>query len=143
MTTQPTTTTMSATILRAAALMASRASWATASPWHASPVWSPDATSTSAVYSHAHPGGSVKSEVVASGRIRSGYGGTRNPHDVVHIAGMQPSVATLIAALLESCGNELAGANERLSICDEPAAIKSAYDIATAYLGEDNVAVSA
>jgi hypothetical protein len=74
---------------------------ATDSPWVTSSVWSPRATSTSAVYSHAHPAGSVASEVVASGRIRSGYGGIREPWNAEYIALMQPSVGKLLADLLD------------------------------------------
>jgi hypothetical protein len=74
---------------------------ATESPWHTSSVWSPRATSTSAVYSHAHPTGSVESEVVASGKIRSGYGGIREPWNAEYIALMQPAVGAALADLLE------------------------------------------
>ncbi|MFJ6667460.1 hypothetical protein [Streptomyces sp. NPDC091383] len=74
---------------------------ATDGPWVTSTVWSPRATCTSAVYSHAHPAGSVDSEVVASGRIRSGYGGIRNPWNAEYIALMQPAVGTALAHLLE------------------------------------------
>lgn len=73
---------------------------ATGSPWHTSSVWSPRATSTSAVYSHAHPAGSVDSEVVASGKIRSGYGGIREPWNAEYIALMQPAVGKALADLL-------------------------------------------
>jgi hypothetical protein len=74
---------------------------ATESPWHTSSVWSPRATSTSAVYSHAYPTGTVESEVVASGRIKSGYGGIREPWNAEYIALMQPSVGAALANLLE------------------------------------------
>ncbi|MET8113720.1 hypothetical protein [Streptomyces prasinus] len=74
---------------------------ATESPWVTSPVWSPRATCTSAVYSHAHPAGSVESEVVASGKIRSGYGGIREPWNAEYIALMQPTVGKALADLLE------------------------------------------
>jgi hypothetical protein len=74
---------------------------ATDSPWHTSSVWSPRATCTSAVYSHAHPAGSVESEVVASGRIRSGYGGIRQPWNAEYIALMQPAVGAALANWLE------------------------------------------
>lgn len=70
---------------------------ATESPWHSRPVWSPDAASTSAVYSHAHPTATVESEVVASGRIRSGYGGIREPWNAEYIALMQPAVGAALA----------------------------------------------
>jgi hypothetical protein len=56
---------------------------ATAGPWTCSPVWSPDSPSTSGVYSRAHPTGTIESEVVASGRVKRGYGGIRNPHNAV------------------------------------------------------------
>jgi hypothetical protein len=65
---------------------------ATDSPWVTSSVWSPRA-----VYSHAHPAGSVESEVVASGRIRSGYGGIREPWNAEYIALMQPAVGKALA----------------------------------------------
>jgi hypothetical protein len=74
---------------------------ATDGPWVTSSVWSPDAVSTSAVYSHAHPTGTVDSEVVASGRIRSGYGGIRNPWNAEYIALMQPAVGAALADWLE------------------------------------------
>ena len=70
---------------------------ATDGPWVTSSVWSPRATSTSAVYSHAHPTGTVESEVVASGRIKSGYGGIREPWNAEYIALMQPSVGAVLA----------------------------------------------
>ncbi|MEU9323278.1 hypothetical protein AB0D91_05600 [Streptomyces canus] len=74
---------------------------ATEGPWVTSSVWSPRATSTSAVYSHAHPTGTVESEVVASGRIKSGYGGIREPWNAEYIALMQPAVGNALADLLE------------------------------------------
>ena len=74
---------------------------ATDGPWVTSSVWSPRATCTSAVYSHAHPAGSVESEVVASGRIKSGYGGIREPWNAEYIALMQPAVGVELADLLE------------------------------------------
>lgn len=70
---------------------------ATDGPWVTSSVWSPRATSTSAVYSHAHPTGTVESEVVASGRIKSGYGGIREPWNGEYIALMQPAVGAALA----------------------------------------------
>lgn len=73
---------------------------ATESPWHTSSVWSPRATCTSAVYSHAHPAGSIESEVVASGHIKSGYGGIREPWNAEYIALVQPAVGAAIAELL-------------------------------------------
>lgn len=81
---------------------------ATDSPWVTSSVWSPRATSTSAVYSHAHPAGSVDSEVVASGRIRSGYGGIRQPWNAEYIALMQPAVGAALANWLELEADDLA-----------------------------------
>ncbi|TXS48898.1 hypothetical protein [Streptomyces sp. OR43] len=74
---------------------------ATDGPWVTSSVWSPRATCTSAVYSHAHPAGSVESEVVASGRIKSGYGGIREPWNAEYIALMQPDVGGALADLLD------------------------------------------
>jgi hypothetical protein len=74
---------------------------ATDGPWVTSSVWSPRATCTSAVYSHAHSPGSVESEVVASGRIRSGYGGIREPWNAEYIALMQPALGKALADLLE------------------------------------------
>ncbi|MFI1165596.1 hypothetical protein ACH4UM_18770 [Streptomyces sp. NPDC020801] len=70
---------------------------ATDSPWVTSTVWSPHATATSAVYSHAHPADTVESEVVASGRIRSGYGGIREPWNAEYIALMQPTIGAALA----------------------------------------------
>ncbi|MEV7975349.1 hypothetical protein [Streptomyces sp. NPDC086519] len=70
---------------------------ATESPWKTSTVWSPRATSTSAVYSHAYPTGTVASEVVASGRIKPGYGGIREPWNAEYIALMQPAVGAALA----------------------------------------------
>lgn len=85
----------------AAAKLRKHVKHATDSPWVTSPVWSPDAVSTSAVYSHAHPTGTVDSEVVASGKIRSGYGGIRNPWNAEYIALMQPAVGAALAQLLD------------------------------------------
>jgi len=85
----------------AAAKLRKHIKHATDGPWVTSSVWSPRATSTSAVYSHAHPAGTVDSEVVASGRIRSGYGGIRNPWNAEYIALMQPAVGTALVQLLE------------------------------------------
>jgi hypothetical protein len=85
----------------AAAKLRKHVKHATDSPWVTSSVWSPRATSTSAVYSHAHPAGSIESEVVASGRIRSGYGGIREPWNAEYIALMQPSVGAALANLLD------------------------------------------
>lgn len=85
----------------AARLVREKAKHATDGPWTCSPVWSPDATGTSGVYSLAHPTGTVKSEVVASGRIKPGYGGIRNPHNAVWITLMQPAVAEHLAASLD------------------------------------------
>ncbi|OUD03372.1 hypothetical protein CA983_10200 [Streptomyces swartbergensis] len=85
----------------AAAKLRKHVKHATDSPWVTSSVWSPRATSTSAVYSHAHPTGTVDSEVVASGRIKSGYGGIREPWNAEYIALMQPAVGAALADLLE------------------------------------------
>lgn len=81
---------------------------ATDGPWVTSTVWSPRAACTSAVYSHAHPAGSVDSEVVASGRIRSGYGGIRQPWNAEYIALMQPAVGAALADWLELEADDLA-----------------------------------
>ena len=70
---------------------------ATDGPWVTSSVWSPRATATSAVYSHAHPAGSVDSEVVASGRIKSGYGGIRETWNAEYIALLQPALGAALA----------------------------------------------
>jgi hypothetical protein len=85
----------------AAAKLRKHVKHATDGPWVTSSVWSPRATSTSAVYSHAHPTGTVDSEVVASGRIKSGYGGIRQPWNAEYIALMQPAVGAALASLLE------------------------------------------
>ncbi|MFF7147563.1 hypothetical protein ACFZAO_05750 [Streptomyces griseoaurantiacus] len=85
----------------AAAKLRKHVKHATDGPWVTSTVWSPRATSTSAVYSHAHPAGTVDSEVVASGKIRSGYGGIRNPWNAEYIALMQPAVGAALAKLLD------------------------------------------
>ncbi|CAL9646244.1 hypothetical protein [Streptomyces sp. enrichment culture] len=86
----------------AAAKLRKHVKHATDGPWVTSSVWSPRATSTSAVYSHAHPTGTVDSEVVASGRIKSGYGGIRQPWNAEYIALMQPAVGAALAGLLEA-----------------------------------------
>jgi hypothetical protein len=85
----------------AAAKLRKHVKHATDSPWVTSSVWSPRATATSGVYSHAHPAGSVDSEVVASGRIRAGYGGIREPWNAEYIALMQPSVGAALVLLLD------------------------------------------
>lgn len=88
--------------LRAAAdALRLQAKLATDGPWTCSPVWSPDGTATSGVYSRAHRTGTVASEVVASGRVRLGSGGIRNPHNAVWITLMQPAVAEPLAVLLD------------------------------------------
>ncbi|MFD5566582.1 hypothetical protein [Streptomyces cadmiisoli] len=81
---------------------------ATDGPWVTSSVWSPRATSTSAVYSLAHPTGTVESEVVASGRIKSGYGGIREPWNAEYIALMQPAVGAALADWLALEADDLA-----------------------------------
>lgn len=83
-------------VRRAALLMQERAHAATKGRWCASPVYSPRATATSAVYSHAHPAGSTESQVIASARV--GKGGLRRGTDAEHIAGLDPTVAVLTAA---------------------------------------------
>lgn len=85
----------------AAAKLRKHVKHATDGPWVTSSVWSPRATSTSAVYSHAHPTGTVDSEVVASGRIKSGYGGIRQPWNAEYIALMQPAIGAALVSLLE------------------------------------------
>jgi hypothetical protein len=90
-----------AEIRAAAAKLRKHIKHATDGPWHSRPVWSPDAVSTSAIYSHAHPTGTVESEVVASGKIRSGYGGIREPWNAEYIALMQPALGALLADWLE------------------------------------------
>jgi hypothetical protein len=89
--------------LRQAARQIREAVRGTASgPWKASPVWSPDAAVTSAVYSYAYPTGTPESEVVASGLKRYRKGGLRNPCNARWIALMNPDVAEPLAAWLES-----------------------------------------
>ena len=87
----------------AAAELRLKAKYATDGPWTCSPVWSPDSKSTSGVYSLAHPTGTVESEVVASGRIKSGYGGIRNPHNALWLTYMQPSIAAPLADWMDDC----------------------------------------
>ena len=48
------------------------------------------------------------SEVVASGRIRSGYGGIREPWNAEYIALMQPTVGAALANWLELEADDLA-----------------------------------
>ncbi|MFJ3812221.1 hypothetical protein ACIPWE_38400 [Streptomyces sp. NPDC090073] len=100
-TTETTRVSLDAELRNAAAKLRKHVKHATDGPWVTSSVWSPRATSTSAVYSHAHPTATVDSEVVASGRIKSGYGGIRNPWNAEYIALMQPSVGAALAGLLE------------------------------------------
>lgn len=99
-----------ALLRRAAEKMRGLAQRAAGGPWTASPVYSPDASATSGVYSFAHPAGSVASEVVASGRIKPGYGGIRHPGNAVYIAAMHPGVALLIAdqwdAIVDDMGDD-------------------------------------
>lgn len=90
-----------AELREAAAKLRRHIKHATESPWVTSSVWFPRATSTSAVYSHAHPAGSIDSEVVAFGKIRPGYGGIREPWNAEYIALMQPSVGAVLARLLD------------------------------------------
>lgn len=97
----PNDTSPSAEISAAVAKLRLHVKHATDGPWATSSVWSPRATSTSAVYSHAHPTGTVESEVVASGRIKSGYGGIREPWNAEYIALMQPAVGAALADLLD------------------------------------------
>lgn len=87
--------------LRAAAATVREAARGTAAgPWKAAPVWSPDSASTSAVYSHAYPTGTVESEVVASGQKRYRKGGLRNPCNARWIALMNPDMAEPLATWL-------------------------------------------
>jgi hypothetical protein len=95
------TPTLAAELRNAAAKLRKHVKHATDSPWVTRTVWSPRATATSAVYSHAHPAGSVDSEVVASGKIRPGYGGIRQPWNAEYIALMQPAVGALLAKLMD------------------------------------------
>jgi hypothetical protein len=95
-------------VTTAAELMRQCASRATAGPWHSSSVYSPASHVSSAVYSQAHPMGSVESEVCASGRLASRhFGGIRNPHDAVHAAGMDPIVTAMIARTLDAVAAEM------------------------------------
>lgn len=82
-------------VRRGAKLMKERAEAATKGRWCASPVYSPRATATSAVYSHAHPAGSGASEVVAPARV--GKGGLKRGGDAEHIAAFDPDAAIAIA----------------------------------------------
>lgn len=97
----PNDTSPSAEIRAAVAKLRKHVKHATDGPWVTSSVWSPRATCTSAVYSHAHPAGSVESEVVASGRIKSGYGGIRQPWNAEYIALMQPAMGAALADWLQ------------------------------------------
>ncbi|MFD5798791.1 hypothetical protein ACFWIO_35710 [Streptomyces diastatochromogenes] len=99
--TEVTKTAFVAELRAAVAKLRKHVKHATDGPWVTSSVWSPRATSTSAVYSHAHLPGTVESEVVASGRIRSGYGGIREPWNAEYIALMQPAVGAALASWLE------------------------------------------
>lgn len=121
-------------LIKAGALMIQRAANATASPWVAQPVYSKNSPGLSAVYSHAHPTGTVASEVIASGSVRRGYGGTRNPADAIHIAGMQPSVAKRIGEWLQSNGGSLRSSDGELKWCDNPDEVEIALSIAREYL---------
>jgi hypothetical protein len=91
-----------AEVRAAAAKLREKAKLATAGEWTCSPVWSPDSNSTSGVYSRAHRTGTVESEVVASGRVKPGYGGIRNPHNAVWVTLMQPAIAEPLAEWLEA-----------------------------------------
>lgn len=92
-------------VRRAARLMKQRADVATAGRWCASPVYSPRATATSAVYSHAHPAGSGDAEVVASARV--GKGGLRRGADAEHIAALDPDAALAIAESWEHLADDM------------------------------------
>lgn len=93
-------------VRRAAKLMKERAEAATKGRWCASPVYSPRATATSAVYSHAHPAGSGESEVVASTRV--GKGGLKRGADAEHIAGMDPDAVAASAEAWEQQADDMA-----------------------------------
>lgn len=98
---------MSAELLRRAAdVLRKSAVAATAGPWVASPVDSPDALVTSAVYSYAHPTGTPESEVVGATRRagRSGQG-IRQGNDARYLALMHPPVALALAAVLDSAAD--------------------------------------
>lgn len=95
---------MSAELLKRAAMVLRKgADAATAGPWIASPVDSPDALVTSAVYSYAHPTGTPESEVVGATRKRGDRGqGIRRGNDARFIALMHPPVALALADLLDA-----------------------------------------
>lgn len=112
----------------------------TEGPWTASPVWSPDSTNTSAVYSAALPPGS---EVVGSSdkpRQRptavsapTSRGGIWNPCDAVYIATMDPLVGGALADLLEATALDI----EKGAIPPWPASWDvAAPALARAILGE-------
>ncbi|MFJ8555273.1 hypothetical protein [Streptomyces sp. NPDC093676] len=107
-----------------------------------SSVWSPRATSTSAVYSHAHPTGTVDSEVVASGKIRSGYGGIREPWNAEYIALMQPAVGAAVADWLTKVADFCDGVERthgKQPPADNPSVI-DALTVARLINGEDGAA---
>jgi len=117
--------------LRAAARLLEERAWDAADgPWTCSPVWSPDSTSTSAVYSSAYPTGTVESEVVGGCRKGRGNGGIRHPHNAVYIATMQPSVALAQAELLDMVAVAI-----KHDVADA-SVIRTALAVARAVLGE-------
>lgn len=91
---------------RAASYARNRADRATLGTWVAAPVRSADSKSTSAVYSMAHPTGTVESEVVACGRVRDGYGGIRHAPNSEYIEMMHPPTAYAVIAVLERDATE-------------------------------------
>jgi hypothetical protein len=123
----------------AAAKLRKHVKHATDSPWVTSSVWSPRATATSAVYSHAHPAGSIDSEVVASGKIRPGYGGIREPWNAEYIALMQPAVGAALASLLDVEADVVAARIAQDGIEDYAADFGTNYllDIARLINGEE------
>ncbi|WP_049568711.1 hypothetical protein [Nonomuraea sp. SBT364] len=113
------TTTTTAEELKTAATRVREAARGTAAgPWKASPVWSPDAAVTSAVYSHAHPAGTPESEVVASGQKRYRKGGLRNPCNAVWIALANPDLAEPLASWLEETARQYDAPP-----CDDPTGV--------------------
>jgi hypothetical protein len=92
---------MSAMLLRSAAkTLREYAMRTTSGPWNSSPVDSPDAIVTSAVYSFAHETGSPESEVIGAVKKARG-GGIRTGGDARYIALMHPPVALALAELLD------------------------------------------
>jgi hypothetical protein len=104
------TNTPAAEVRAAANLLRAHAERATPRPWTASPVWSANSPSTSAVYSLALPPGS---EVIGSTRSvvvgpTQKYGGCWRPQDAEYIALMHPLAARVLAELLDRIGEDMA-----------------------------------